>query len=256
MNAGDFSELAEDYAKYRPDYSKVVLHALTRYVQTPGNSADFLVADVGAGTGIWTKMLADHCLNCVAVEPNNAMRAQGAQYTQSTAIQWFAGAAEQTGLPSNSVNWVTMASSFHWVQLPEALTEFNRILKPEGYLTVLWNPRAIEENRLHEQIEKCIYDLIPNLSRVSSGSAKHSRRYDQELVSTGAFRDVLFFEARHEIIMSKTRYIGIWRSVNDIQRQAGPELFKEILVRISEIIGSQEQIVVPYKTRAWTAQRV
>lgn len=256
MKAGDFSDLAEDYAKYRPDYSSVVLNALIKYTNAAANPNDFLVADIGAGTGIWTKMLADRHLNCIAIEPNDSMRQQGALYTKSTNIQWASGSAEQTGLSSNSIGWVTMASSFHWVQLPKALMEFARILKPDGFLTVLWNPRDIEENKLHEQIEKCIYDMIPGLSRVSSGSDKHSRRYDQELVSTGAFKEVVFFEARHQIIMSKDRYIGIWRSVNDIQRQAGPELFKEILTRIAKIIGPQEQIVVPYKTRAWTAQKV
>jgi transcription termination factor NusB len=62
-------------------------------------------------------------------------------------------------------------------------------------------------------------------------------------------------EARHEIAMSHERYIGAWRSVNDIQAQAGPELFPQLLDSIREKISHLEQVVVPYKTRAWTVTR-
>ena len=62
-------------------------------------------------------------------------------------------------------------------------------------------------------------------------------------------------EARHEIAMSHERYIGAWRSVNDIQAQAGPELFPRLLDSIRAKISHLEQVVVPYKTRAWTVTR-
>lgn len=254
MTQADYTELAPDYAKYRPDYSRTVLRALLKYVnaERPG----FRVADVGAGTGIWTKMLVDEKLDCFAVEPNDAMRAQGINFTNGARVQWRAGSAEDTGLERSSVDWLTMASSFHWAKLPEALKEFSRVLKAKGFLTVLWNPRHIEGSPMHEEIEQMIYSMIPNLSRVSSGSAKHARNYFQELISTGDFNDVVFFEANHKIEMSKERYLGAWRSVYDIQRQAGPDLFEKILSKISEKIAPWDKIPVPYKTRTWTAQKV
>ncbi len=250
----DYTELAPDYAKYRPDYSGTVLNALLNY--TNASRPGFRVADIGAGTGIWTKMLADQNLNCVAIEPNDAMRAEGVAFTNGARVEWRAGFAENTGLEKESIDWLTMASSFHWAKLPDALKEFSRILKPGGFLTVLWNPRHIEGNLLHEEIENTIYSMVPNLSRVSSGSAKHARNYFEELISTGDFRDVVFFEANHEIEMSKERYIGAWRSVYDIQKQAGPELFEEILEKIAVKVAPWDKVVVPYKTRAWTAQKV
>ena len=254
MKAGEFSSLAENYAKYRPDYSHLVLKALVNYTGVnPGVSK---VADVGAGTGLWTKMLSDFGFNCTAVEPNDAMREQGIQFTKGSSVQWKAGSAETTGLESQSADWLTMASSFHWANLEKALFEFHRVIKPKGFLTVLWNPRNITGNPLHEKIEKVIADHIPNLKRVSSGASGHVRNYFEELGSTGKFKDVVFFEACHEISMSKERYLGAWKSVNDIQVQAGPEGFQRILATIEDIIAPLEKIVVPYKTRAWTAQRV
>ncbi len=253
MQAGDFTALAADYARYRPDYSATVLQALLRY--TGATRPGFYGADVGAGTGIWTRMLAEQGLCCTAIEPNDAMREQGMLYTSDTTVRWVKGCAENTGLETGSIDWVTMASSFHWTTLPDTLQEFARILKPGGFLTVLWNPRAIEGNLLHQRIEEIIYALVPDLTRVSSGAAQHARDYGTELTSTGDFAEVVFFEARHEIVMSQQRYLGIWRSVNDIQRQAGPERFAQILDAIAAEIAPLSEIVVPYKTRAWTAVR-
>lgn len=253
MQAGDFTSLAENYAKYRPGYSEAVLKALLDY--TEARRPGFQAVDVGAGTGLWTKMLADAGLKMWAVEPNDSMREQGIQYTQGSSVSWRAGSAEQTGLAEASVDWLTMASSFHWADLEKALAEFHRVIRPYGYLTVLWNPRNIEGNPLHEQIENLLYSMIPDLKRVSSGASKHARNYYQELVSTNQFEDVVFFEALHQIEMSKERYLGAWRSVNDVQRQAGPELFEKVMDAIAEVIAPLDSVGVPYKTRAWTARR-
>jgi len=254
VRSGDFSNLALDYANNRPGYSDNVLNALIKYVKADQDA--FRVADVGDGAGIWTKMLVDQGLDCFAVEPNAEMLEQGVTYTNKSSMQWQHGSAEDTGIDTSSINWVTMASSFHWVVVEEALREFARVLKPRGFLTVLWNPRDIEGNSLHEEIENLIYRMIPDLSRVSSGSNKHARDYHKELTCTGEFSDVIFFESKHEIIMTKERYLGVWRSVNDIQSQAGPEIFQQLLANIADIIQSMDQIVVPYKTRAWTAQKI
>lgn len=253
MRPGDFTNLAEDYAKYRPGYSETVLKALIHY--TGACREGFRVADVGAGTGIWTRMLADSGLCCYAVDPNDAMRAQGIKHTEGRGVEWVKGCAENTGLEAASIDWVTMASSFHWVTQPDGLNEFARILRPGGFITVLWNPRNLEGNLFHEQIEAIIYDIVPDLKRASSGASRHALDYDEVLRQTGVFGDVLFVEGKHELVMSKERYLGVWRSVNDIQVQAGPERFERLLNAIAEKIAPMQEIVVPYKTRSWTARK-
>lgn len=254
MKPGDFSTLAKDYAKYRAGYCETVLRALIRFVgAVPG---DFALADVGAGTGIWTRMLARQGLRCFAVEPNAAMRAEGMIQNDGLSIEWLSGSSEKTGLSMQSVNWVTMASSFHWANRDPALREFSRILKPRGYLTILWNPRQIQGDPLQEKIEALIHERVPNLKRVSSGSDKYAKNYFQELTMTGDFCDPILFEGFHSVEVSKEHYLGAWRSVNDIQSQAGPKLFEELLAEISDLIGGLEKIRMTYQTRAWTARRV
>lgn len=255
MKQGDFSLLADNYAKYRPGYSNLVLNNLTSYLKLNLNSAR--VADVGAGTGIWTKQLNDFGLKKIfAIEPNEEMRKQGIKYCNETNIKWSNGSAEKTNLNTSSIDWLTMASSFHWADLESALNEFHRVIKPGGYFTILWNPRNIATSPIHLEIEKLINDFIPNLKRVSSGLDKHVIDYHIELGSTGQFGNILFVEHCYSISISKDRYIGAWRSVNDIQAQAGPKKFEEIIRAIEKKLISLNEIVVPYKTRSWTAERL
>ena len=61
-------------------------------------------------------------------------------------------------------------------------------------------------------------------------------------------------EAFYEELMTKERYLNIWRSVNDIRVQAGEEGFQKIMDNIGHILKDHEEIAVPYRARAWTAR--
>lgn len=126
---------------------------------------------MGAGTGKLTENLSEIGLKGYAVEPNDAMRAEGCKlFADKGTFTWSKGTAEETGLEDNSVDWVLMGSSFHWTNKEKAIKEFARILKPGGYFTAIWNPRDIKRSELHMQIEDMIYNEIPNMKRVSSGA--------------------------------------------------------------------------------------
>ena len=62
-------------------------------------------------------------------------------------------------------------------------------------------------------------------------------------------------EHEHEEQMSVERYMGAWRSVNDIQVQAGPERFQAVLEAIEQRVAGMPMVPVPYKIRSWTARR-
>ena len=254
MKHGDFSTLAQWYGN-RPGYSPAVVRMLAAY--TGASRSGTPVADIGAGTGKFTENLAEAELGpIVAVEPNDEMRAHGVSYTSGRGIEWRKGSAEQTGLDSGAFGWLTMASSFHWTAPEKSLPEFHRVLRSGGFFTALWNPRALEKSALHTRIEQRIYNIAPEIQRVSSGSAEHMKGVGDTLIATGHFRDVVFVEAEHEVFMSRERYLDTWRSVNDIQVQAGPERFARILEAIREEIATLPEIVVPYRTRSWTARRI
>lgn len=251
MKQGDFTQLAAEYVN-RAGYSLTLLNYISAYIgaKKPG----FMVADVGAGTGKLTENLIALGFRGYAVEPNDAMRSEGLRIVGSDRFTWMAGSGEATTLPDNSVDWVLMASSFHWTRPEQALPEFHRVLKPNGHLTVLWNPRDLERSELHQRIERRIHEMVPDLKRVSSGSKAYTQGIEGILLEGGLFQDIVHLDAPHSEVMTKDRYLGAWRSVNDIQAQAGPGLFQDILAMIENEIDGLDQIAVPYRTRAWTVR--
>ncbi|MBI2596266.1 class I SAM-dependent methyltransferase [Candidatus Daviesbacteria bacterium] len=251
MKHGDFSILAKYYSN-RPGYSPIIIKTLISYIGALKEG--FVVADIGAGTGKLTSMLDCFGIGGFAVEPSNNMRIIGEKSVKN--FMWSKGIAEDTGLKNSSVDWVMMASSFHWADSKKALKEFYRILKPGGFLTILWNPRDIEKSEVEKAVELIIKNFIPNLKRVSSGSQTNTKNWGEVLTSGKKFKNLVFMEAPHFELMSKERYLGVWRSVNDIQVQAGKLIFQKILKEISKIISSKNLIRTAYKTRAWTVQSI
>lgn len=249
---GDFSGLAENYSLYRPGYSPTVLSALLGMMNRPAST--LTAADIGAGTGIWSRMLHQRGLTVTAVEPNDDMRRCGAR--DNPDLDWRSGSGEATGLPDASVDLVSMASSFHWVDTARALAEFRRILRPEGRFVALWNPRLIEGSPLLEDIEAELSRLAPDMQRVSSGRSGIAGRMTEILLASGEFEDVVALEGRHSEWRTPEQYLGAWRSVNDVQVKLGPDRFTRFLDYIAERLSGLDRIETPYLTRAWSARRI
>jgi SAM-dependent methyltransferase len=209
---------------------------------------------VGAGTGIWSQMLFDAGLQVDAVEPNAAMREAGA--AQRPNLNWVEGSAEDTGLPGGRYDFVSMASSFHWPDFNKAASEFGRLLKSGGYFAALWNTREISGNSLLEDIEAKLYELIPGLTRISSGRSEFTESLYNRLRECGIFGDVIYIEGRHVERQTREHYIGLWESVNDIRVQAGEDKFNEFIKYLTENTRNFEQIYATYLTRAWLARSV
>jgi SAM-dependent methyltransferase len=215
--------------------------------------ADVDFVDVGAGTGIWTRMVHAHGVkSATAIEPNGDMRSAGMSDSANTTIRWRRGNAEQTGLPDGSSDWVTMASSFHWTNFDEATREFHRLLRPRGRFTALWNARLIETNPLLVEIEAHLRACQPNIRRASTDMKE---TLSERLWSSPWFEDVVYMEGRHDISMTPERYLGVWRSVNELRVQLGERQFDAFLDFVRKRIAGEPSIKATYTTRAWSARR-
>lgn len=254
LKAGDFTGLAGDYSRHRPDYCPSVLNALLGLLNKPVGEIDFV--DVGAGTGIWTRMVQARGVRSVtAVEPNEDMRTNGVADSTNMSIRWLAGSAEETGLPAGSCDWLSMASSFHWGDFGRATREFHRVLRPGGRFTALWNPRMVELNPMLAEIEAHLKTLRPHIKRVSSGRSGMTETLTAQLWDSPYFEDVVYTEGRHVIPMTRDRYMGAWRSVNDLRVQLGAEQFDAFLAFVEQRIHGLNVIEATYLTRAWSARR-
>jgi SAM-dependent methyltransferase len=128
-----FTERATAYATGRPSYPAAAIDVL---FDGRGNPDALAVADLGAGTGISARAIAERGAQVYAVEPNDAMRENAARHER---VRWIAGTAEATTLAPASVDVVTAFQAWHWVDQPAAVTEARRILRPGGRLAAIYN---------------------------------------------------------------------------------------------------------------------
>lgn len=134
-----FSNRVENYVRYRPGYPRQVLQTLREECGLTPNS---VVADVGSGTGILTKLFLENGNEVYGVEPNTRMREAGEEYLKSfPRFRSVNGTAESTTLASRSVDFVVAGQAFHWFDAQTARVEFARILKPDGWVAIVWNNR-------------------------------------------------------------------------------------------------------------------
>jgi SAM-dependent methyltransferase len=130
-----FSKTAGDYHRHRPSYPRALIDWI---LDVSGVSQGAPVADVGCGTGIVTRLLAERGLAPIGIDPNDEMLALA---HASGGRPCLRGEATATGLAAASVDLVTVGQAFHWFDVPKALAEFRRILTNAGWCAAFWNVR-------------------------------------------------------------------------------------------------------------------
>ena len=141
-NTGKFTGKGAVYAAARPRYAEGLVAYLAGEV---GLAPGALVADVGSGTGIFSKQLLDAGFRVVGVEPNADMREQAERALGGReGYRSVCGTADATGLPDASVDCVTAAQAFHWFDADTFKRECRRILKPGGLVAIVYNMREVE----------------------------------------------------------------------------------------------------------------
>ena len=106
------------------------------------------------------------------------------------------------------------------------------------------------------EIEAQLKILKPDLKRVSSGCSGITANLTELLNDTPYFEDVVYLEGYHSISMTVERYLGAWRSVNDVRVQLGPEKFDSFIRFVEDKVADLDNIKVTYLTRAWSARRI
>lgn len=153
-----FSDRVDDYERYRPGYPVALRDWLAlRAGLRPGAP----VADIGAGTGLFTRELLEAGLQVTAVEPNAAMRAVAErQFAGHPGFRSVEGTAERTTLDDRSVELITVAQAFHWFEPAATRAEFERILRSEGSVALIWNVRRID-GAFAQAYERLLLETCP-----------------------------------------------------------------------------------------------
>jgi SAM-dependent methyltransferase len=161
-----FSSRVEDYVKYRPGYPPSVVKLLQ---DECGLTSDSVIADVGSGTGILSELFLRNGNRVYGVEPNREMREAGARLLKDHAnFVSVDGAAEATTLEDASVDFVTAGQAFHWFDPAPTRAEFARILRPGGWVVVIWNDRPDDGSPLLKDYERLLLTYGTDYREVSA----------------------------------------------------------------------------------------
>jgi len=159
-----FSNRVGNYVKYRPSYPKEVLNL---FREETALTADSVIADVGSGTGISSKIFLENGNSVYGVEPNAKMREAAKEFLQDyERFHSIDGTAEATTLPDASADLVIAAQAFHWFDPAATRAEFRRILKPGGWIALIWNERQLNTTPFLTDYEQLLLKYASDYTKV------------------------------------------------------------------------------------------
>jgi SAM-dependent methyltransferase len=159
-----FSSRVENYVRFRPGYPEEVLAVLAGEA---GLTPTSIVADIGSGTGIFAEMLLRFGATVIGVEPNYHMR-QAAERLLAGYPEFYSvdAPAQATRVATGCCDIVVAAQAFHWFDTPETRAEFTRILRPGGYVALIWNVRKLDSTPFLREYEKLLLDYGTDYAEV------------------------------------------------------------------------------------------
>ncbi|HEY2548669.1 MAG TPA: class I SAM-dependent methyltransferase [Candidatus Acidoferrum sp.] len=159
-----FSARVADYVRYRPGYPTAVRDILRAECNLKSGHT---IADIGSGTGFLCEVFLKNGNRVFGVEPNEEMRKAGEEYLASyDGFSSIEGSAEATTLDDHSVNFVTTGQAFHWFDQNAARAEFTRILKPDGWVVIVWNERLTEATPFLRDYEALLREFGTDYAKV------------------------------------------------------------------------------------------
>lgn len=169
-----FSSRVANYIAYRPGYPRTLVDLLAEH---HGLTATKIVADIGSGTGLLTRLFLDAGCAVFGVEPNREMRAAGERLLSDfTRFSSVAGTAEATTLPEASVDLIVAGQAFHWFDREPARAEFSRILRPGGNVALIWNVRLRDATPFMAEYERLLAEFSTDYD------VSHDMQFDGALV--------------------------------------------------------------------------
>ncbi|MEJ7848618.1 MAG: class I SAM-dependent methyltransferase [Pyrinomonadaceae bacterium] len=171
-----FSNRVENYVKYRPGYPAEVLRLFRNEMNLTESS---VIADIGSGTGISSKLFSENGNKVFGVEPNAAMRSAAEEFlVDFPNFISVDGTAENTNLPDDSVDLIIAAQAFHWFDQTKTLGEFKRILHPNGFIALIWNERQLDTTPFLIEYEKFLLKFANDYTKVRHDSVNEKSLAD------------------------------------------------------------------------------
>jgi SAM-dependent methyltransferase len=159
-----FSNRVENYIKYRPTYPPEILDVFRSEM---GLTKQSVVADIGSGPGILTRLFLENGNVTFGVEPNDGMRSAAENILGDFPnFKSIYGTSEATTLADSSVDMITAGQAFHWFKPEPTKAEFRRILKSGGWVALIWNMRQLDSTPFLRDYEAFIVENSTDYNEV------------------------------------------------------------------------------------------
>jgi SAM-dependent methyltransferase len=243
-----FSSRVENYSRYRPDYPEAAIDLLAARC---GLTAGAVVADLGSGTGILTERLLARGAQVMAVEPNDAMRAEAERRLGGrTGFHSVRGSAEATTLAGRSIDLIVAAQAFHWFKVQEARVEALRLIRDGGWGALLWNERPGEAGAFLADYDALLRRHATEYAKVTASRADEPSMREflggSMQLATFPNEQILDFEGLTGRLMSST-----------YAPEPGHPEYEPMMAGLREVFRSHERdgvVVYPYRTLVYFGQ--
>jgi SAM-dependent methyltransferase len=240
-----FSSRVDDYAKYRPGYPSAVVDILRSGC---GLTETATIADLGSGTGILSELWLKNGNPVSGIEPNAAMR-QAAErlLTQFPNFASLDATAEATTLMCASIDFVTAGQAFHWFNQEKTKRECARILKPGGWVVLIWNERRLDSTPFLAAYERLLLEFGTDYERVrhENVAGEIAEFYAPESFHLKSLENFQYFDL--EGLAGRTRSASY-------TPQPGQANFAPLYQRLAEIFKANEsggKVAFEYDTRVY-----
>lgn len=251
-----FSDRVQDYARSRPSYP---LRAIDAFLEGLGARAGLTIADVGAGTGISSRLIADAINDSgaprvLAVEPNREMREAGERAAHPR-VEWIDATGEATTLPDASVDAVFCAQAFHWLDPVAALAEFRRILRPRGRVALVWNTRNPDDPATEAYYDVMARHAVEGPQSPWASNDVRDNRFVRPLAASALFTNYRRLLFTNEQRLDREGFLGRARSASYVPKEgeAGRRVAEE-LGRVFDRHAPGGEFVMRYLTEVHLAE--
>ncbi len=245
-----FSSAAELYQQVRPSYPQEIASWLKDDLHIQQDST---VMDLGAGTGKFIPYLQQVCQHIIAVEPVTEMLAQLQQHYPT--VQTLQASSQQLPIASNSMDAVICAQAFHWFADLDSLHEIYQILKPPGYLGLVWNQRDVSVDWV-KALAELIEPFEGNTPRYHSGQWKRvfEHQFLFQLENLKTFTQ-LHIGTVEQVVSKRLLSTSFIAALPESQQRQLKQQFEDIVLHYTGK-SSQDQIEFPYVTYAYSFKKL
>ena len=183
-----FSSRVENYKKFRPGYPEAIISFLEAKKILDENS---IIADIGSGTGILSELFLKNGNIVYGIEPNFDMRSAAERMlNEYSAFISIDGSAEFTTMKDHSVDIITVGQAFHWFDHEKTRKEFLRILKPQGFVVIIWNNRKRSGSTFLEAYEDLLLTYGTDYRKIRNIQIDFEKFYGTKKISQGYKREI------------------------------------------------------------------